>query len=207
MTGPGDGAADRRRELARKTIHVGASLAAAGVVWRLPSLDAATALAAATFVALTLEVLRRVAPGFGRWFHRRVGGMMRDREAHRLTGATTLAIGYTLAAVAFPGRPALIGILLTGVADAVAAVVGKRFGSVRYPGGKSLEGSLAFFASAVLLVWAVPGIGLGGALAVAGLATLLEAPTLPVDDNLYLPVAVSAAVAVLAAFSGLGRFS
>lgn len=182
-----------RAELGRKAIHVAASLCAAAVVWFLAPLPAALILATATLVALKVELLRRVSARFARRFHGWLGSMLRARESRRITGATTLAVGYTLAAVFFPGTPALLGILLTGVADAVAALVGKRFGRHRYPGGKSIEGSLGFFVVALAIVWSVSGTGPGPALALAALVTLLEAPTLPVDDNLYLPVVAAGA--------------
>lgn len=174
-------------EAARKGIHVLASLAAAAVVWWLPATPAAAVLAAATALALGIEVLRLSSRRFAAAFHARLGPMLRGRETGALTGATTLALGYTLAAAALPGRAALAGILFTGVADAVAAVVGRRWGRHRYPGGKSLEGSAAFLAVAAGIAW-----GLGApfplALGVAVALTLLESLTLPVDDNLYLPL-------------------
>lgn len=185
-------------EGARKSIHVLLSLAAAGVVWRLPTTAAAAVLAAAAALALGIEALRLASPRFAATFAARLGPMLRQRETTRLTGATTLALGYTAAAVLLPGRPALAGILLAGIADAVAAVVGRRWGRLRYPGGKSLEGSLAFLAVAAaigLLLGLAPGLALAMALAV----TMLEALTLPVDDNLYLPLVGAAVFRVIAA--------
>lgn len=194
-------------EAGRKLIHVALSLVAAGVVWWLPARTAATILAGATCAALLVELARRASPRFSGWFHGTLGGMMRPRETVRLTGATTLSIGYTLAAVLLPGPPALVGILLTGVADAGAAIVGKRYGSIRYRGGKSVEGSLAFLVLATLILWSIPGLGIAAAVAAAVLVTLLEAPTFRVDDNLYLPLAAATAVAALARVFGLGGFS
>jgi dolichol kinase len=177
------------------------------VVWRLPHPAGATVLAGAAFLALSVELARRRSPGFARRFERAVGSMLRDREAHRLTGATTLALGYTVAATAFPGWPAVAAILLTGAADPAGALVGRRFGRARWPGGKSLEGSAAFFAVALLVLLAVPGIGVVAAAAVALVVTVAEAPTLSLDDNFYLPVIAAAAVRIAASLFGLGGFS
>lgn len=186
-----------RVETLRKLIHVGVSLVAAGVVWWRPAEEAAVIMAAATLVALLIELARRVDRRVGHRFRSWLGLLLRPAEAHRLTGATTLALGYTLATVLLPGRPALVGILMTGIADALAAVVGKRFGSLRYPGGKSAQGSIAFFCAAFLLVWSLPGVGAGRAVAVAAIATVMEAFTVPMDDNLYLPLATAAAFALV----------
>jgi dolichol kinase len=198
---------DRQREPARKLIHVALSLVAVAVAALLPHPAAATVLAAATFVALSIEAARRWSPVFAVGFHDLVGPMLREQESHRLTGATTLAIGYTIAALLLPGWPAVAGILIAGVADPAAALVGRRFGRRRYRGGKSLEGSLAFVAVATALLLALPGVGLGGAVVVALALAVVEAPTLPIDDNLYLPVLGALAVAVLPWTAGLGGFS
>ena len=200
-------------EAARKSIHVLLSLGAAAIAWRLPALTAATVLAAAAALALTIEVLRLASPGFGALFHRRLAPMLRAGEARGVTGATTLAIGYTLAAAAFPGRAAVAGILFTGVGDAVAAVVGKRWGRHRYPGGKSLEGSAAFFAVAFGIAWAAmvaggpdgaaalgPAAVAGRAALAAGVVMAVEALTLRVDDNLYLPLVGAAVFRVITGF-------
>jgi dolichol kinase len=190
MTTPGG-------EAARKGFHVGLSLAAAAMIAWLPPLAAAAVLAAATAVALSIELLRRIHAGFGSAFQSRLGVMMRSRETHRLTGATTLSVGYTAAAVLLPGLPALAGVLYTGIADAGAAVVGRRYGHLRYPGGKSIEGSLVFLALVFLLTILLPGGSPGAALGVALALTLAEAPTLRIDDNLYLPLAGAAAVRLI----------
>lgn len=178
----------RRGEAARKSIHVLLSLGVAALVWRLPPTAAAATLAGATAVALTVEAARRASRRFDHAFHARLGVMLRPAESRRITGATTLALGYTAAAVLLPGLPALAGILFAGVADAVAAVVGRRWGRHRYPGGKSVEGSLAFLAIAAMLA-GVLGAGPMAAATVAVVMTIIEAPTLRVDDNLYLPLA------------------
>jgi dolichol kinase len=189
-----------RGEATRKSVHLLLSLVAAAVVWLLPPVEAATILSAATLLALAVEVARRISRPAKAFFDRRLGHLLRPGESGRLTGATTLALGYTTAVVAFPGVPALTGILVAGVADAVAAVVGKRFGRHRYPGGKSVEGSLGFLLVVLPLSLLLPGLPAVAAVLLAIGLTGLEALTLPVDDNLYLPLATAAAVqgAVLA---------
>ena len=197
---------DPRGEAARKTLHIALSAVAALVVWIATPVVAATVLAAATLVALAVEAARQLDGGFGAAFQRRLGGMLREREARRLTGATTLSLGYTVAAVALPGAPALAGILFTGVADALAAVVGRRLGRTRYPGGKSLEGTVAFATAAFVLALGIPGIGVAVAAAVALVLSVIEAFTLPVDDNLYLPLVGAAVVRAALELMGSGRF-
>lgn len=196
-----------RDEAIRKSLHLLLSLIAAAVVWWLPAIPAATILAGATFAALTVELARRTSGPFARGFQRVLGPLLRDRETRGLTGATTLAIGFTVAVVLLPGVPAVAGILVAGVADALAAFIGKRLGRIRYPGGKSLEGSAAFFIAVLAIALALPGLSPATAAALALAVTLLEAPTLPVDDNLYLPLATALAVQVAGLLTGVAFFS
>ena len=184
-----------RGAIARNAVHAGLAAVAAMVVAALPKEPAAVVLAGATFVALAVELARRLSAAVAAAFAR-LAPMLKDGEGRRLTGATTLAIGFTAAAVAVPGTAALAGILFAGVADPMAAVVGRRWGRLRYPGGKSVIGSAAFLAAAL-----AAGLGVGlapGAALVAALAlTAVEAVSLPIDDNLYLPILGAAVVALV----------
>ena len=183
-----------RAARARNAVHAALSLGAAAVIAALPAEPAAVILAAATFVALTVELARRVSFAAARWFAR-LAPMLKEGEGRRLTGATTLSIGFTAAAVAVPGTPALAGILIAGLGDPLAAVVGRRWGRLRYPGGKSVIGSGAFLVVAVATGLAA-GLAPAGALVAALALTAVEALSLPVDDNVYLPILGAVAVAL-----------
>jgi dolichol kinase len=70
-----------------------------------------------------------------------------------------------------------------------AALVGRIFGKVKIVNSsKTLEGSLAFFISCFLVIIIMPSfpfwIGLVGAL----IATLVEALSIPVNDNFSVPL-------------------
>jgi len=93
-------------------------------------------------------------------------------------------------------------VLVLTVADTAAALVGARFGRIRYRTGgvdecKSLEGSIAFWVLAFLavflpLAWQAGDAGLWQALFSAFLAatllTLVEAVSIGGRDNLYVPL-------------------
>lgn len=184
-------------EWIRKALHVILTLAAAAILWWAPALTAQALLVAAALLAVTVEAGRRSGPGAEAAFLGIFGALMRPREAVSVTGATTLAVGLALTALLFPKGAALAGFLYVGLADAASAVVGRRWGNHRYGNGKSLEGSAAFFVTALLIGLALPGIGLVLAGASALALTAVEAVTLPVDDNLFLPVAGAAVIRVI----------
>jgi dolichol kinase len=92
-------------------------------------------------------------------------------------------------------------VLVLAVADAFAALIGTRYGKLRYQVEdeyKSIEGSLVFFVLSVLIVL-VPAltmttlpvpVAILSALLVAMLVTMFEAVSLRGTDNLFVPVAV-----------------
>ena len=100
-------------------------------------------------------------------------------------------------------------VLILGVADAFAALIGIRYGKIRYcvqDGEKSLEGSLAFFAIAcAAVVLTAPFFSdlpwpnlIHIAIAAAVLLTCFEAISLEGADNLFVPVAAAVILAKLA---------
>ena len=103
----------------------------------------------------------------------------------------------------FPKIIAVTAFTMVAVSDTMAAIIGKIFGKHRF-GQKSLEGSAAFFLSALLIIAVVPGLNIVVGVAMAITATLTEAfivriGDLRIDDNLAIPL-VSATIGVLCSF-------
>lgn len=180
-------------ERARKGIHIAAAFGAIAVIVLLPPTIARILLASTALLALAVEIARRKSPVFGSFFIHTFGALLKPGEHRRITGATTLALGFALASILFPPRIALLGILYAGLGDAVAALVGRRFGRIRTSTGKSLEGSLAFFVTALAAGWALPWLPFLPAAIAALVVTLVEATPLPGDDNLLIPIVGAAA--------------
>ncbi|HEX9107051.1 MAG TPA: hypothetical protein VF832_07480 [Longimicrobiales bacterium] len=176
------------REAARKLLHIGGAIVAGTLAWVLPDAPRRVLFLAVAAFALGFDLARLAWPALGLHFQRALRPMLRGNELGRITGATTLAIGFLLAVMAFPRAAASAGILYAGLADAAGALVGRAFGRHRFPGGRSLEGSLAFLATAFLIGWALPSLGPAAALAVALVLTSFEAIPLPFDDNLLIPL-------------------
>ena len=91
-------------------------------------------------------------------------------------------------------------ILILGIADAIAALIGKRFGKSNsylvFGQNKSLAGSAAFFAATLLIVWGFATfhtgtaneVGLGLILLISILVTTAENLGVYGSDNLLIPV-------------------
>jgi dolichol kinase len=202
---PGQTAASHRpTNYARSLFHV--TWAAVGVtsVALFPS-RAVQLGVASTFAtyAWSMEIVRRVSPAFNTRLMRLYGRVAHPHEWYRVNSATWFATALVLLA-AFATRQGMIAALaVLGVADPLAALVGRRWGRHPLRAGRSLEGTLAFFVSGALAAAAaLMLVGAGSAARVAGLAAagaLAGAfaelwTTTALDDNFTIPAAVGAIV-------------
>ena len=197
----------------RKLFHA-TTISAMGLVVGLAGLERTWALAIVGFFAVVvggLDVLRLVWPKFNERVLRDFARILRSHEQHQVSSGTWFLAGALGTMVIAPLPLAGLALLFLALGDPVASWVGVRFGRTKLPGGKSLEGSLAFvltcgvvgtaFLGATGTVsWTLaPLVALGGALA-AGVAEWL--PVDFVDDNLRVPVAAGAALTALAGVLG-----
>lgn len=145
-----------------------------------------------------MDTLRLVSPTVSAWMARRIP-IIRAAEQHRPTGSTYFVAGALVCFLVFDADVAANAVLLQAVGDPVAAAVGSRWGRHRWR-GKSLEGSLAYMAAAViaggLLLPSHLGLGMPLLALAAVSAALLEFLPLPVDDNLRVPVLTAVVTAV-----------
>jgi dolichol kinase len=181
------------QEIGRKSVHILVSLSAIAIVWYTPTTVSRILFCTAAILAITIDVLRLRVPAVKRLFAHYFASLMRSHESRRITGATTLSLGAAVVVLLFPKNFAVAGLLYAGLGDAAGALVGRAFGKHRFPWGKSLEGSLAFFCVALIVGWALPGIGFNPALLAALMVTPIEAAPLSFDDNLVIPICGAAA--------------
>lgn len=116
-----------------------------------------------------------------------------------------LAVWLVFAICLERGRPEfyVAAILVLAVCDAVAALVGRRYGSHRFQveeGRRSLEGSAMFFLFAFTILHLTLSLLAGfpplkaalGAFYVAAIVTVLESISLSGTDNLWIPLGTAA---------------
>ena len=135
-------------------------------------------------VALAGDLLRLTYVTFNRYAYRVFGALLCPREVRR-PSLTWFMLGVFL--TLWIPDPALVvpSLLVLAVADPVASVVGRTWGT--HPLGKGTrEGTLAFFAAALAVL--VPWAGIAAALPVAALAAAAEGFTTRLDDNVVIPV-------------------
>lgn len=133
-----------------------------------------------------------------RVYMRLLGPIAHSHEHHQVNSATWYGTALAVLSVTVSPMAISVAVAVLGVADPVAALVGRRIGRTRLRHGRTLEGSLAFVASgglaaaAVLLVF-YPELGAGtvtmAALASSTLGAVAETLSVGVDDNLTIPLA------------------
>jgi phytol kinase len=180
-------------ETARKLFHLGGGLTTLALPWMFGDVWPVLLLTAVTVPSLlALKHVRRLRNGLGDVLY----GVTRPS-----LGEVYFPLSACLLFVLAHDRPLLylVPLLLLTLADPAAAIVGSRFGSLKYltrDGYKSLEGSLAFFtvaffgtAGALTLAGPTPHVAVPGvALTLALLLTLVEAISWRGLDNLLIPV-------------------
>ena len=125
-----------------------------------------------------------------------------DRKVFRVNGASWVLIGDILCIILFPKFVAITGMLLLSLADSLSAIVGQVFAKKYYAKNRSYLGSATFLGVGIIVVLIspkfiyVPMEYYIGFIAVF-ITTLVDAISLPVDDNLVIPVVSSSILYLL----------
>lgn len=191
-----DATIDYRSELIRKAIHL-CSLSIPVIYTFITKQTALMLLVPVTAAFLLVDLARYYLPPVSRLFYTVFGWLLRkheqDEKVKRLNGATNVLLSAVLCVLVFPKLVTITAFAILIISDSTSALVGRRFGKRRFF-RKSLEGAMAFFVSAVIVVLASPKAGaglveylLGFAAAAAG--TIVESAS-TIDDNIAVPVGV-----------------
>jgi dolichol kinase len=141
-----------------------------------------------------LEVLRRVAPGSYGVMVKYSKGILKDKAGY-LLGTTNFLIANLFCIIFFSKSVAITALVFLTYGDAMATIIGKKYGKIRFFKGKSLIGTGSFFLTCVLLgiiMRFLPGIYLTFPVILIGafVAAIVELLPIPLDDNLTVaPIA------------------
>jgi dolichol kinase len=188
---------EARAEIGRNLVHLGGAMIPASYWYVSPAVMALFLMTLAG-VALVLEGARRGSDPSDVWVNCWFGSMFRPDERGAWTGATWVVLAWLACVLLFPKPIAIAAMLMLSLGDAMATVVGRRFGRTHI-GDKSLEGSVAMLVTASAVgLWCLPAKPFA-ALCGAGVATLAELfplrwGWLRVNDNVSLPLAAGAAM-------------
>ena len=188
---------DYKHELVRKAIHL-FSLSIPTIYFFITKQLALCLLVPMTAAFIIIDIGRYYIPSIAQWFYKWFGWLLRRHETDinkkRFNGASNVLISALLCVLFFPKIIAINAFAILVVSDTTSALIGRRFGRHHFL-AKSLEGSLAFFVSAVLVILVAPKIArlpmeyIIGFIA-AAIGTVVEALPIKVDDNLSIPLSV-----------------
>ncbi|MCH7972937.1 MAG: dolichol kinase [Bacteroidetes bacterium] len=198
MTIIDNGTINYRDEVIRKLIHL-CSLSIPIVYYFISRHDALLILSVLTFVVIVIDLLRYFSPAIAKIFYSIFGFLLRkhekDNNKKALNGASYVLLSATICVFLFPKILFLTAFGVLIISDSMAALVGRKFGKHKLL-RKSLEGTLAFFISAIIVVLISPKITgdiyeyLIGFFA-AGTAAIVENISYGwMDDNLSVPVTI-----------------
>ncbi len=186
-----------RIEIVRKAIHL-CSISIPVVYFFTPRTFALSILIPLTVVFTTVDIARYYNQTVEKWFYRWFGILLRRHESdpHKktLNGATYVLIAASVCVAIFPKIIAVTSFIILIISDMTSALIGRRFGRHRFF-NKSVEGSLAFFVSALLVIAFTPKIEYLAVeywigLIAAAVGAIVEALPIEIDDNLSIPVCV-----------------
>jgi dolichol kinase len=186
-----------KHEFVRKAIHM-CSLSIPIIYYFLSEGQALSLLVPLTLAFLVVDIARHHSQTISRWFYNWFGWLLRRHEQEgsvkRLSGATNVLISACFCVLIFPKIIAINAFAILIVSDTTSALVGRRFGKKRFF-KKSLEGSLAFFVSALVVIAFAPKVErmpleyvIG--VTAAAIGAIVEAISVKIDDNITIPVSI-----------------
>ncbi len=186
-------------ELVRKTIHL-SSLSIPIVYFFIAQSTALAILIPLTLAFLAADLTRFFHAPTREFFEEYFGWLLRtherDTSARRLNGATYVLLSATICILVFPKIIVITAFTILIISDTSAALIGRKYGRHKFL-KKSLEGTLAFFLSALIVIVVTPKIQyLGSEYIIGAVAafcgSIIEALPIALDDNLSIPVGLGA---------------
>lgn len=184
----------------RRLFHIAAGSSIPFLAVFVDSSTMVTLMAVLCGAAVVVETARLKVPTVNRLLVRWLRSVLKETESRRITGATYIAISSLVAFLAFDKEVAILALFFLSLGDPAAALIGTRWGGLRFH-GKSPLGTLAFFAVALAVAGVLSASGVvqfqWAVAAGAAVAALVELVPLILDDNLTVPLVSGAAMALM----------
>jgi dolichol kinase len=191
-------------ELSRKAIHISYSLT--GFIYMLYGRELITILLSIAVVFMVaFDVGRAYSENIQKFYHFIFRKILREHEVDNrkslFTGGTYLVISTFFIVLVFPMPVAVASIFIATFADSAAAIVGRLIGRIKIY-NKTLEGSIAFFITGLIIILLTPKVSVDSfeyQIAVFSLiiCSVIEVLPVKIDDNLTLPLSFSVIYFVL----------
>lgn len=187
---------DLKNELFRKGIHLFSSVIPITYIFWGSREFFIWFLSVQTILMVAIDYYRFKHPGFQGFFMKIFGNILRSHEVGGkntiFTGGTYLVFAFLICIIVFPKPVAVMSMLVLVFSDTFAAFSGKIFGKTKI-GNKTLEGSIGFFISGMIIVLLTPKFTDTNSEVVIAtitlfLTTAFELIPLKIDDNFTIPM-------------------
>jgi dolichol kinase len=193
-----DGTISYRDELIRKLIHLN-SLSIPIIYYFISKHNALVILGILSFLALFIDLGRYKYPKFGDFFYLIFGFLLRKHEKDtvkkNLNGATYVLLSAFIGVLIFPKIIFINAFAILIISDTAAALIGRKYGTKSFL-RKSLQGTLAFFISAIVVIFIAPKIQNNIYEYLIGIIASLVGAIVEnisydlIDDNLSIPLTI-----------------
>lgn len=181
---------DYRGEVWRKLLHLFAMVMPIGY-YLAPKWLALAVIAAAFLFSLLADICRFRKWEIQRYWTPITDYIVRPKEAAKFTGATHILFSGFICLLLFNLPAAAFAMSTIILGDTAAALVGRKWGKHKFNhADRSWEGSLSFLAASLIAAFLIPGLPLWIGIAGSVIATLVEAFSNQIDDNLSVPLVV-----------------
>jgi dolichol kinase len=162
--------------------------------------------------AWSMEIGKRVSPTVDRATWWVFGRMGHPYERRRINSATWFSSALAVLSLTRSHMLAAVALVILGLADPAAGLIGRRFGRIKLIHGRSVEGTSAFIlvglagAMGVLAIWHGElgwPLMLGLSAAAVLPAALAELLAYRIDDNLLVPASAAAGAGAFALAVGI----
>ena len=178
-----------QQEIARKTIHI-LNIVIPFILYLSDRTFTLIVLIPVTLIFVSLDYLRLINKKIEIIYNYFFTYITRDEEEKKITGASYVFLSSTIVIFFFSKEIAICSLLIMSISDTLAALIGRRYGVVKLK-NKTLEGSLIFFMSSIVIVL-IMNLNLLIAIPSTLIATYVEyANPADIDDNFSVPISFS----------------
>lgn len=188
-------------EIKRKFVHLSSSIIPITALV-LDKSFVLIILSLITFIFVLLDYLRIKKNRFiVKYYNILFKDITRSKELESFVGASYIFLSSLIVLFIFEIKIACTSLFIMSISDSLSAIVGKRYGAITIYKKKTLEGTLAFLLSSLIIIFMVPELNLFHAIVATLVATIVELFSADViDDNLSIPISFCVVMTLLRAF-------
>ena len=178
-----------KNEILRKLIHFGAGIIPMIImIYGLESII--SYLCILTMLFVSIDYLKSRIYWISRLFNYFFHSIIRHNEFNNITGASWVLLSNVFIFSLFPLNIALYSIFILCISDSVAAIIGRIKGKTKIF-NKSLQGSMSFLLSGLIISAFFSSIMLPVRIISVIIATFMELISFKINDNIIIPISVA----------------